>query len=112
MADSTEEMSEAEATLYLMGPDPWLRFDTWTSKSWDVVKEAIQIAKENEIATDEVDHRLQALFHAASIAKDFAEMVNPLIAVSQCDVKKMKTDDETVETLIGLVIDSEDLDGD
>lgn len=78
-------MSESEATMLLLGGDPWIRFDLWAARSWETTTKAIEIAVGNGPpmgSDDSTDNRVMALFHAAQVAKDFAEMVNPLTAVA------------------------------
>jgi hypothetical protein len=77
--------TETEATMSLLGGDPWIRFDMWASRSWEVAVKATELAISNGpsmSSDDSVDGRVMALFHAAQLAKEFAEMVNPLVAVA------------------------------
>lgn len=61
-----------------LGVDPWMRFDMWANRSWATVMRAADVAIENGATNEEnIDHRVMALFHAAQLAKEFAEMVNP-----------------------------------
>lgn len=77
-------MSESEATLLLLGGDPWIRFDQWAAKAWEAATKAAEIAASNSqmSSDDTLDGRVMTLFHASQLAKEFAEMVNPLMAVA------------------------------
>jgi len=105
-------MSESEATMVLLGGDPWMRFDLWASRSWDSAVKATEIAISNGpsmSSDDNVDGRAMALFHAAQLAREFAEMVNPLAAVSGLEPE----DDEEVivmtpEMISELLSDDDD----
>lgn len=79
---SEPEVAETEAVVQVLGMDPWMRFDLWAARAWDSTEGAIGLALGNgDGFGDSLDGRVMALFHSAQIAKEFAEMVNPLCAV-------------------------------
>jgi hypothetical protein len=81
-------LTEAEAAVRLLGSDPWMRFDLWSSRAWDATEKAVQVAAANGppmSSDDGLDPRIVCLFHAAEVAKEFAELVNPLNAVTDED---------------------------
>ena len=83
MKDSPASDSTVESRV--LGADPWVRFDLWSSRAWDAAERASDLAMVNGPpvnADDDLDHRIVALFHATAVAKEFAEMTNPLIAVT------------------------------
>jgi hypothetical protein len=81
---SRTRMSEAEIAVNLLGSDPWMRFDLWATRAWEAAERANTLALEASapISSEDAvfDPRVGALFHAAEVAKEFASMVNPLMA--------------------------------
>lgn len=67
--DSDDEMQ--------LDVDPWMRFDLWASRAWDVAQKATETAVSNGAHTGDTDERVLAFFHAAQIAYQFAQMVKP-----------------------------------
>lgn len=82
--------SGSNAAVRVLGADPWMRFDLWATRAWESAEAAAALAAANGAPVnpdDDLDHRIVTLFHSAAVAKGFAEMVNPLIAVTDigCD---------------------------
>lgn len=74
----TPSTPEQEVELPALDVDPWMRFDMWAGRSWEASDQAVKIALERTTPSDDVvDDRIIALFHAASVAKEFASMTNP-----------------------------------
>lgn len=81
----TSPSSDQSEAMQILGADAWARFDVWSLRAWEAAQRAADIAADNVNITssnDDLDHRIVALFHATSVAKEFAEMVNPVSAVS------------------------------
>lgn len=108
-------MTESEAVVRLLGNDPWMRFDVWASRAWEASERAIAISMEAgaPISSDDsfFDPRVGALFHAASIAKEFAEMVNPVLAVSGIEPSYRRNSSGSEELILDMVVsDTDDFD--
>jgi hypothetical protein len=67
-------LSEAEVVMRMLGTDPWMRFDLWANRAWEVAEKANELALHSAppISSDD------AVFDP----RVFAEMVNPLVAIS------------------------------
>lgn len=102
------EASQANATLRLLGTDPWVRFDMWAGRAWEMAERASEFSIANGAPSYEtgIDPRVAALFHTAEFAKEVAEMVNPLLAVANI------TDEEDEEFLSADILAALDIDGD
>lgn len=86
---SESRLSDAEVVIRILGADPWIRFDMWSARAWQSSQGAIAVTAANgpNINSDEnMDSRAVAMFHAANVAKEFADMVNPLTAICSSDV--------------------------
>jgi hypothetical protein len=109
---SRESLSEAEAVLRILGTDPWMRFDMWAARAWNTAEQANQLALSTAppISSDDAvfDPRVAALFHASELAKEFAEMLNPLTAVCGGVVNYETESSEDMGITITTVVESED----
>lgn len=94
----TSHVTESDASaVRLLGADPWMRFDLWSSRAWDAAEKAATVAAEIGApmnSNDDLDPRVITLFHAVTTAKDFAAMTNPLFAVSGHECVK---EDDAIE---------------
>lgn len=103
------ENVETELVAQLLGTDPWMRFDVWSARAWDAAEKAVSIAEGVSAGSDDgMDGRVLAAFHASQIAKDFAEMVNPLFAAT-CDSRSSTLpSDAQARAIMSLVMDDDD----
>ena len=77
-------MSDSEdAVVRVLGSDPWLRFDLWAGRAWEATEAAVKAARELDSSADSLSPLIITLFNSAQVAKDIAELVNPIDAVSQ-----------------------------
>lgn len=109
---SPSGMTESAAVMKLLGADPWMRFDLWANRAWEMAERAIEIAVgigPSVSADDSLDHRVGALFHAAEVAKEFAEILNPLFAISG-DASGGSDMSVQPEMMIDMTCPHEDLD--
>lgn len=106
---SQETTEPTELVAELLGSDPWLRFDLWSGRAWQATESAIDIATNGSmvISDDGLDQRVVALFHAAQIAKDFSEMVNPLFAATQDSRPAAPTSDAQARAIMGMLLDDD-----
>lgn len=105
-------LTESEAVIRLLGSDPWMRWDVWANRAWDAAERAAVLAAESgpTINPDEgLDHRIITLFHAAELAKTFAEMINPIMAVQGFDCQDDFAPDNQPEMTINMVINNEEM---
>lgn len=107
-------LSEAEAVMRMLGTDPWMRYDMWASRAWEAAEKANALAMSTAppISSDDVvfDPRVAALFHSAEVAKEFAEMVNPLTAVVGGEYGYDADSVEPHVTVFSMVTEPEDTD--
>lgn len=99
---------ETELVAQLLGSDPWMRFDLWAGRAWESATHAMNLAEDGVGSSDEVDGRVLAAFHAAQIAKDFAEMVNPLFAATENSRSGALPTDQQARAIMSLVLDDDD----
>jgi hypothetical protein len=104
-------MSEADAVVRILGTDPWMRFDLWSNRAWEAAQGAVAVATANgpTINTDDdLDHRIITLFHAASVAKEFADMVSPIQAASGTKGSSDTSKESLSDITLDMIIDSGD----
>lgn len=108
-APAQSGITEAEAVMRLFGADPWMRFDLWATRAWEASQRAIDMAESNgpPMGDEGLDSRVMAMFHAAGVAKEFAEMVNPLIAVSGVSPDDDSSTAEQISRAISTIIDTD-----
>lgn len=104
------EKAETELVAQLLGSDPWMRFDVWANRSWEAAEQAMRLAADGQaiITEDAMDGRVLAAFHAAQIAKEFAEMVNPLFAAAHSEHVSLISSDSQARAIMSLVLDDDD----
>jgi hypothetical protein len=104
------EKVEAELIAQLLGSDPWMRFDLWANRAWEATELAMSIAadRSSSMSEDSIDSRILASFHAAQIAKDFAEMVNPLFAAAEGSRSGSLPSAAQAQAILSMVLDDED----
>lgn len=104
------EKAETELVAQLLGTDPWMRFDVWSSRAWEATETALRIASESggAMGDDGMDSRILASFHAAQIAKEFSEMVNPLYAATCGEHSVSLPSESQARAIMSLVIDDDD----
>ena len=104
---ASEDEAVAEEINLLLGSDPWLRFDVWTSRLWGSVENAMNFAMASDGGP--MSPVVQASFCAAQFAQEVAEMVNPLSA-SANDARRSDTAPLSVplEVIMDLIADDGD----
>lgn len=106
------EASDTEAMAQVLGLDPWMRFDVWATRAWEAADAAVSFAISNgqDHPEEALDGRVFALFHAAQVAKEFAEMLNPLRAVVGASGGRRISipSDPHERAIVGLLQDDED----
>lgn len=106
----------AEIVMRMLGNDPWMRYDLWASRAWEAAEKASALALSSAppISSDDVvfDPRVAALFHSAEVAKEFAEMVNPLTAVGDGEFDYDMGQNEDREVVFSVMAEPEDTDTD
>lgn len=78
-------MANSDPAVSILGSDPWMRFDLWSSRAWEAASEATRIAIESgppNGSEDVTDGRIMALFYSAQLAREISESVNPMSAVA------------------------------
>lgn len=70
--------NESEDEMLPLDVDPWMRFDMWCNRAWEMTQKATEVALEIGPHTNDTDERVLALFHAAQLSHSFAQMLNPL----------------------------------
>jgi hypothetical protein len=70
--------NESEDEMLPLDVDPWMRFDMWCNRAWEMTQKATEVVMEIGPHTSDTDERVLALFHAAQVSKEFAQMLNPL----------------------------------
>lgn len=101
----TEEV-ETDAVAYVLGKDPWMRFDLWANRAWESTSGALNIVLNGD--PDSVDGRAMALFHAAQIAKEFSLMVNPLSAVANGGGTVTTSADSEARAILAMIMEEDD----
>ena len=110
-AQPSNGASEADAVVRILGTDPWMRFDLWSSRAWDAAQGAVAVATANGPtinSDDDLDHRIITLFHAAAVAKEFADMVSPIQAASGAKGSIGASSGLLPEITLDTIIDSGD----
>lgn len=94
----------------VLGSDPWMRFDIWSGRAWEATDRATSLAIENvnTYGNDAVDGRVMALFHAAQIAKEFSDMVNPLAAVAFSGSSGTVPSAGQAQAIMAMLLDDDD----
>lgn len=109
-------VSEAEIITRMLGSDPWMRYDMWAARAWEVTEKANALALSSPppMNSDDAvfDPRIGALFHAAEVAKEFAQMVNPITAVTGVDFGYDIDQDEEPHITVLMVGDPEETETD
>lgn len=108
---SVSPSAEPSVELHVLGTDPWVRFDLWSSRAWDAAERAADLAMVNGPpvnADDDLDHRIVALFHSAAVAKEFAEMTNPLIAVTDVRLEGGSNGTGRSDLPLDMIVDTEE----
>lgn len=105
-------MLESDSVAQLLGEDPWLRFDMWSARSWEMAERAVRSATESgpmPSSDDGMDARIVSLFHAAQVAKEFAEMVNPLSIIPGAEFGRDDYAGNMTIRAMGMITDTDDL---
>ena len=111
LSASLGEREEEGTASRVIGKDPWMRFDMWASRSWESADTALSLALTSDSLMDEtINGRIVALFHASQIAKEFAEMTNPLMAVSPDDLDGCSSSKRGKEAVVRVMLDGDDFD--
>ena len=103
--------SEPETALHILGADPWMRFDLWANRAWEAAGRAADLAMVNGAPVnpdDDLDHRVVTLFHSAAVAKEFAEMTNPLLAVSDVVSSAGPRAAQRADISLDMIMDTEE----
>lgn len=107
-------VSEAAVLLRMLGTDPWMRYDLFAARAWDAAEKATQLALSTgpPISSDDVvfDPRVAALFHAAEVAKELSEAVNPLTAISGAEFGEDLEASQEREVIFEMEVEPEDTD--
>jgi hypothetical protein len=105
-----ENLEETDLVAQLLGSDPWMRFDLWATRAWEATERAMNTAGDGAgmLSENGLDHRVLAMFHAAQIAKEFAEMVNPLFAATQGSRPSSALSDIQAQAIMSMVLDDDD----
>lgn len=103
-------MPEFEDATSLLGVDPWMRFDMWCARSWEMAQKATETVVSLGPHTNDTDERVLALFHAAQLAKEFAEMLNPLAVVNKSQPQKQSEPELVIMTpdMIAEILDDDE----
>jgi hypothetical protein len=102
------EVEGTEAVVQLLGADPWMRFDVWANRAWEAADSAVKVCiASGEPLNDDMDNRVMALFHAAQIAKEFSEMVNPLYAVANGNRTSTVSSDRQAQAIMALLLEED-----
>lgn len=103
--------SGSTTAVRILGADPWMRFDLWATRAWESAEAAAALAAANGAPVnpdDDLDHRIVTLFHSAAVAKGFAEMVNPLLAITDIGCDDGSSTAKRMNTVPDMVADIED----
>ena len=101
---------DPDPVVVLFGGDPWMRYDLWSTRAWEAAQGAVEMSAAIGAPTgsdESLDPRIITLFHAAEVAKRFAEMVNPISAVSGSSGHGSFDAVTPAEVLIAMISDDE-----
>lgn len=91
----------------ILGSDPWMRFDLWTTRLWESVENAKRLSESGD--PSEMSAAVQASFGAAQFAHEIAKMVNPLsMGASEVKFVQAGPSDAAVRAMMEMLADDGD----
>lgn len=100
------EVKSVDAVAKIFGPDPWMRYDLWAARAWDAAEKAVEFSMNHSDAAfeDSLDSRVATLFHAAAVAKGFADNLNPLLVFPSVASSRAYAESQIAEILANVVL--------